>query len=396
MPVGGLAQPARLDEGTAIQLALARPAVDALLTGQSDAARAEATIAGTWDNPEFDFEREFSNGFAGEGTETLYRFSQVLNLSGSRALRASAAQRRVRALGHEADTYRLELTSEIRRLFFAVLKAERVIDAAQQWAERLSAVERVVQRRVTAGEASRYDRQRIAQERISVATQIAETRAQREANWQKLLALVGPAQAGSYVGVTGPLLPELPAPLEGLLASLEERPEFKSLSVRGEALAMERQAAERAIFPDIKLGAGVKTIEGRSGSDNRFVFSTSIPLPLFNQQQGERARIDSNARVNEAQYRLALDRTRSEIAGTWHRVRALHQVASEQATTVLRPTEELTRVAEAAYRAGESGVLELVDAYRTAFDVQRRGLDLELEVRLGRIELDRLTGGQAR
>jgi cobalt-zinc-cadmium efflux system outer membrane protein len=83
------------------------------------------------------------------------------------------------------------------------------------------------------------------------------------------------------------------------------------------------------------------------------------------------------------------------VAAAWHRVRALHRAASEYRRDAQEPTEQLTRVAEAAYRAGETGILELVDAYRTAFEVQRRTLDLEMEVRLGRIELDRMVGSDS-
>ena len=58
----------------------------------------------------------------------------------------------------------------------------------------------------------------------------------------------------------------------------------------------------------------------------------------------------------------------------------------------LTASQELSRIAEASYRAGEGSLLELLDAYRTELDVQTMKLDLALRARLSRIELDALTG----
>ena len=49
-------------------------------------------------------------------------------------------------------------------------------------------------------------------------------------------------------------------------------------------------------------------------------------------------------------------------------------------------------IAETAYRAGEGSLLELLDAYRAELDAQQMKLDLALQARLSRIELDSLTG----
>jgi cobalt-zinc-cadmium efflux system outer membrane protein len=56
------------------------------------------------------------------------------------------------------------------------------------------------------------------------------------------------------------------------------------------------------------------------------------------------------------------------------------------------PAGDLSRTAETAYRAGEGGILELLDAYRTELDAELAALELELRARLARIELDELSG----
>lgn len=381
---------AALDEATAVRLGLARPAVDSLVGGQVDVARGEAWSVGAWSNPEFDYEREAGGG----AIENSYRLSQSMSISGAKALREQAAQRRVKAATLDGDAYRRELVAEIRRHFFTIIRADELGRAVQRWSERVSAVDETIRRREAGGESSRYDRQRILQERLLIPVAAAEARAQRDAAWHRLAALIGREEAARFASTEGRLLPPLPAPLDELLAKLQDRPELRALSERAHASSADLRAAERSNIPDVKVGVGLKTVEERSTEDNRLLLSTSIPLPILNRSQGEILRAGASARVAQAQYEIALERSRGDVAAAWHRVRTLHRAALDYRRDTQEPSEQLTRVTEAAYKSGETGILELVDAYRTTFEVQRRTLDLELEVRLGRVDLERLVGGE--
>jgi outer membrane protein, heavy metal efflux system len=54
--------------------------------------------------------------------------------------------------------------------------------------------------------------------------------------------------------------------------------------------------------------------------------------------------------------------------------------------------DELVQIAEVAYREGEVGILELLDAVRTASRARIRTIDLRLEARLAQIALERAVG----
>ena len=54
----------------------------------------------------------------------------------------------------------------------------------------------------------------------------------------------------------------------------------------------------------------------------------------------------------------------------------------------------MSRIAEIAYRAGESGILELLDAYRGELDAAITALDYAYQARITRIELDTLAGAK--
>jgi outer membrane protein TolC len=50
------------------------------------------------------------------------------------------------------------------------------------------------------------------------------------------------------------------------------------------------------------------------------------------------------------------------------------------------------RIAEIAYREGEVGILELLDAARTASTAAVRSIDIRLQARLAQIALERAVG----
>jgi outer membrane protein TolC len=69
-----------------------------------------------------------------------------------------------------------------------------------------------------------------------------------------------------------------------------------------------------------------------------------------------------------------------------------HRRGAESAYEDAPSADELARIARTAYEEGETKILDLLDAYRTALAVRVRSVDLHLEARGAEIELDRATG----
>jgi cobalt-zinc-cadmium efflux system outer membrane protein len=83
----------------------------------------------------------------------------------------------------------------------------------------------------------------------------------------------------------------------------------------------------------------------------------------------------------------------AQLRGAWRNVHRLTQSARSFAGKTKDASAQLVRSAEASYRGGEIGVLELLDAYRSGRDDKLRRLDLEVEARRARIVLDATVGG---
>jgi cobalt-zinc-cadmium efflux system membrane fusion protein len=118
----------------------------------------------------------------------------------------------------------------------------------------------------------------------------------------------------------------------------------------------------------------------------------SIPLPVFDRQQAGRQRAAAEAQQARAEYRLARTRAEGELRGLSRQAEALRTAAVDYRSRALAASPELLRIAEAAYRGGESSLLELLDAYRGALESETAALELEKRAREARIEYDLLPG----
>jgi cobalt-zinc-cadmium efflux system outer membrane protein len=135
---------------------------------------------------------------------------------------------------------------------------------------------------------------------------------------------------------------------------------------------------------------GLKRADDIAGREQGGVFGVSLSLPLFDgggreaaRWAAERARVDSERAAIEGQIRAEITRA-SEVA-------AFRQAALSEDQP--GAGDELMRIAEIAYREGEVGIVELMDAVRTASRARFRSIDIRLEVRLAQLALERAVGG---
>jgi hypothetical protein len=79
------------------------------------------------------------------------------------------------------------------------------------------------------------------------------------------------------------------------------------------------------------------------------------------------------------------------LRGLQRQAEGLRATATDYRARAVEASPELLRIAEAAYRGGESSLLELLDAYRGALEVETTALELEKRARDARIEYDLLS-----
>lgn len=377
-----------LTEAEAVRLGLARADLADLERGAVQAAEADVLAAGLFPNPALSYSRDRVDG-SPDTVEQSWMLEQTFDVSGRRGLHREAASRRVAAVTAGNASRQLHMAAEIRRGFHDVLFRQETIRAAETWAQRFARVEGMVGKLARAGEASGYDRRRLARERQTAEARLAVERAELDRSLARLAALTG---AADVPPLKGALLPSASALPETVLARLDQHPDLQALSRRAEAADLEGRAARRGGIPAVTVGIGPKYADHGSTQDQGVALSLSVPLPVFDRQQAGQQRAAAEALQTRAEYRLVKRRAEGELRGLYRQAEGLRATAIDYRSRAVAASPELLRIAESAYQGGESSLLELLDAYRGALEAETTALELEKRAREARIEYDLLTG----
>ena len=358
-----------------------------------DVARADILAAGRNPNPRITVDREAVSGT----TEYLTRVGQVLPVTGYRGLQVQAASLMVEAATSRADDAIRRARADLRQAFAQLIAAqtrERELAAAR---ERLQGVAEALAKREAAGDAAGFDRLRAEREvldfevdRVMAATE--RTRA------QAALAgfFIGPLDPSTLVAApTAPVTDTLPA-IEVLVERAEAtRGELTALRTEIESAQVAGRSAERRWIPEPELMAGTKSSSVGNG-DVGSVLGVQATIPLFDRGQPERAL--ARARASQAQARIEAFRQllRAEIAGWRAAVIERREAAARYRTAALDSADQIERIAQVSYEAGERGILELLDAYRTRSTARVRQAMLDAAVREAEIELEFVSGWEIR
>lgn len=393
---GLIVQPAcsaELTEQAAIEFALSRPAFLQAENARLDIAESAVEQSRLLPNPILELGRERLDATAGRSTESTVHIAQTLDISGRRGLRQQASEDRLSAAQQNQALARLQAMHQTRQQFAETLRLERLQAALNNWLGRIDAAHALVGRLAAAGEASGYDRRRLEREAKAARAQLAATEAELRHARALLAALIGrPLDATERLA--GELIPGQPPALDTLDAMTAEHPALASLEAQANAYARERKASQRQWLPELTLGVGSKRISEQGHTDNGVMLSLNLPLPVFDHGQAATRRAQAEESAARAERELLLARSQAELQGLWLRAVQLRQAALDFKGQAETQSRELSTIAEAAYRAGETSILELLDAYRSELGDQTGALDLALRARLARIELDTLTGAR--
>jgi len=311
---------------------------------------AQVLQAGLFPNPEVDLELENFGG-SGEsrgfgGAETTVQLGQLIELAGKRLKR-----RRVAALERDLASW----DYEIRRLevFTEVVQAFVDVNAAQ---ERLSLAEELL---------------RLAEESLaSVAKQVK-------------------------AGGTSPV-EEIRAEVAASTAQVERRRATAELAVArsrlvetwGSTPAVTLEEAQK--IPDVTAGGGVRHFS--ETNDAALVFGVSVPLPLFDRNQG--AREASRRAVVKARHerRAAEVRVGAAVDVAYRELRASFDEVVALRDQVLPQAEEAYQGVREGYLRGLFRYVDVLDAQRTLSELRGRQLEALRSAHSTVAELERLTG----
>jgi len=354
-----------------------------------DVARADVLAAGRWPNPRVTVDRESVAGV----TEYLTMVAQPVPITGRRGLEVQAASALVDASSNRSDDVLRRARVDLRVAFAQLLTAqvrERELTTAR---DRLRGLAEVLAKREAAGDAAGFDRLRAEREVLDLDADRASAATERARAQAAIASLFADAVDAPRIVAVDRTTPPVAVPA---LDALIERAE----SVRGELLALRKEidaahfsarAADRRTVPEPEIVAGTKS-STFGGGDIGSVLTLQAVVPLFDRGRPERALAQARASQAEARadaFRLAL---RSEVAALRAAVLERRDTAERYRSAAVDSAGQIERIAQVSYDAGERGILELLDAYRTGSSARIRQVALDLATRQAELELEFVGG----
>ncbi|HET9196356.1 MAG TPA: TolC family protein [Vicinamibacterales bacterium] len=387
-PAGAGAQTSSLTEAQALaQLTPENPRVRAI-NAPIDIARADVLAAGRWPNPRGTYNRESVAGV----TEHITTVAQVFPITGRRPLEVSAAAAMVDATSGRAGDQLRRLRTDLRLAFAELVAAqdrERELAATR---DRLQELAGVLSKREAAGDAAGFDRLRAEREVLEADVERAGAAVDRARAQALLAGFLMPAGSPAITAVAGNVPRAMLPAVDELMARAEEtRGEISALRREIDAAAFAERAAGRRAIPEPEVVAGTKSSNVGSG-DVGGVVAVHVAIPLFDRGRPEQAL--ARARRSQAEVQLDALRAilRSQIAAWRNVVLERRDAADRYRAAALKTAMELERIAQVSYDAGERGILELLDAFRSSASARVRQSALDFAVRQAELELEFVSG----
>jgi cobalt-zinc-cadmium efflux system outer membrane protein len=182
----------------------------------------------------------------------------------------------------------------------------------------------------------------------------------------------------------------LPSVDELLGRAQATRGEVQALQREIDAAKLSERAADRRLVPEPEVVGGTKS-SNVAGGDVGSVISIHVSVPLFDRSRPERARAKAQAARGEADLAVFNITLRAHITA----LRALvaeRRDAADRYRASTTSSADLERIAQVSYDAGETGILQLLDAFRSGASVRARQAALDAAARQAEIELEFVSG----
>lgn len=361
-----------VSETQAVEAALVQGDFAAL--GEAERAAAEARVRAIprFDNPEASVSRESISGSAGQETEWHAGVDQPLDISGQRSSLRQAARSEAQAVSAEVARRRQERIAETREAFAGCAASAEKVAIAERYAVRLKEAERIIDLRTRSGDTASYDLRRLRVEARSAEADLRIANGEAAAECVALARLTGIVDARPSVSLTA-MLPA--SPTSAGIHAAANRQDLVAREARVAAAGAEVSAAQRARIPDLSVGVGYKRISNDDGSAGGPTVGLGVRLPIFSNGGAVVSEARARQRVREAELALARREADASIASAAARTSAA-TAAAQEAREAADDASRLGTIAEAAYQGGETGIIELVDAYRTARDAELNIVEL--------------------
>ena len=374
-----------------IQIAAQENPIMNVLKAQEDAARASIKTAESFLNPEIEAgsgptkDRNTSQDKKDNWGVTI---SQPLEFPNVRNARRAIAESKLQYTESNSLSTKVNLNLQIKKRFYDVIQNQEILKIAESDRDSLRDIRGRVALKVDVGDSPRY-------ELIKADTELIA--AERDAEAAKLKIFESKLYLKGLIGKSIPdefdvigVMPNADIKLDiaQIRNEIKNSPKLKQIKAASDVAENRLRLEEKLINPGVTLKAGVN----QDPDLTQYRFGLSIPLPLWNQRQGQIGEATANYQEVQAQLsdqELTLTR---DVESAYQRYLIAQQQVNSFETGLLNQAESVLKVVEAAYRYGERGILEYLDAQRTYRLVKKDYLTARHDYIVAILEIEQLLG----
>ena len=336
------------------------------------AAEARTLQASLRPNPELDVEVENiagSGDFSGtDAAETTIALSQLIELGGKRSKRTRVASLRRDLAGWDYEAVRIEVLTGVAQRYVEVLTSQRRVELAAD-AEALSQqFYDTVSKRVEAGASAPVEKTRAS---VVVATSRIELQRAQRRLWAARISLASTWGNPNprFESVAGELesIREIPT-IQSLAELISQNPDIARWAVEITHRRAEVALAKAQGTPDVAVGIGARHFS--ETSDDAMVVGVSLPLPIFDRNQGGVLEARFNTAKAREQQRAAEVRVGAALGSAYQGLAAAYDEAVMLKQEVLPAAQASFDATNQAYRQGKLGYLDVLDAQRSFINMR--------------------------
>ena len=370
----------------------ASPRLQSVVTGV-DVAKGEELQASFRPNPELSLEAEDFGGsdqFGGTNSaEYTLSFNQKIELGGKRDARKKAAQASFAVAQEDVSIERLNIIRDVHAAYINVLADSESVGLAVEQQQLAEDVLKIVNKRVSA--AAESEIQKSKAEVTHANTLILKEQASRQVQIARhnLAKLWGAVTFDEHLDKSHLFELEEPGAYEYFIEKLSHLPDIQRLMLESEYKDYLFNLAKTERTADPTVSVGVRRFE--EDSDNAFLVGLSIPLQVFNKNQGNIAKAQAElvqTQSNSQQIELNLKQSLFE---NWQNWKTAYSEASHLKTKLLPAADKSFHLAQSAYERGRFTYLEVLDAQRTLINARDQYLNTLRRYHSARINVKRLT-----
>lgn len=344
-----------------------------------------------WQNPEISLGVEHLFGKNGSNAvESQIQISQVIELGGKIKRRSKVAEAEKSVAIQEALSTRIEVLAEVSLLFMDVVENQFKWEQELRNAEIAKSIYDVVNEKVKAGKVSPLEEKKALLVLNQSQLRLNQTISSFNSSKIKLVKMWG-SQAVDFEKV------------DYQLGFVDEPPaftEFEKQIINSPAVLLgqlkveleeQRATLERAnATPDLSVNTAFQKYE--ENSDKTFALGVSIPLTIFNRNQGNIKSADALKMKARAESTNTNNTINSELIEMYNELQTSHKKLITLKKDIYPAAKSVFDDAQIGYQKGSFDFLTVLDAQRSLFEINVDLIETEIELKKKLIKTNSLVG----